>query len=65
MDHGDDLQSLYGPASRVLTAAGDPVGRMQAIALTGSTGRSSGLHLRFEVHKHGRPVNPLSYVRQP
>jgi murein DD-endopeptidase MepM/ murein hydrolase activator NlpD len=63
--HGAGVESVYGHASRLLVATGEEVERGQVIALTGSTGRSTGPHLHFEVRIDGRPVDPLRFVRQP
>jgi murein DD-endopeptidase MepM/ murein hydrolase activator NlpD len=65
IDHGHGLESLYGHASRTFVKPGDRVARGEVIALTGSTGQSSAPHLHFEIRKDGRPVDPLTYVRQP
>jgi murein DD-endopeptidase MepM/ murein hydrolase activator NlpD len=65
IDHGTGLESVYGHASRLYVTAGDRVRRGQVIALTGSTGRSTAPHLHFEVRQDGRPVDPLTFVRQP
>jgi len=65
LDHGSGVESVYGHASRLLVTAGEQVERGQVIALTGSTGRSTGPHLHFEVRIGGRPVDPLRFVRQP
>ena len=54
----------YAHNQRVLVAVGDTVQKGQAIALIGSTGRSTGPHLHFEVLKQGRAVDPMSFVRQ-
>ena len=43
---------------------GDVVRKGEVIALMGSTGRSTGAHVHFEVYKHGRSVDPSSYVRR-
>jgi murein DD-endopeptidase MepM/ murein hydrolase activator NlpD len=65
LDHGSGVESVYGHASRLLVTAGEQVERGQVIALTGSSGRSTGPHLHFEVRVGGRPVDPLRFVRQP
>lgn len=65
IDHGDGIASLYGHANRFVIASGAQVRRAQLIGYTGSTGRSSGPHLHFEIRKNGRPVDPLLYVKQP
>lgn len=65
IDHGDGLQTLYGHARRILVEPGQAVRAGEIIGHTGSTGRSSGPHLHFEVRKDGRPVDPLQYVKQP
>jgi murein DD-endopeptidase MepM/ murein hydrolase activator NlpD len=65
IDHGEGLETVYGHASRLYVTAGDRVRRGQVIGLTGSTGRSTAPHLHFEVRQDGRPVDPLTFVRQP
>jgi murein DD-endopeptidase MepM/ murein hydrolase activator NlpD len=65
VSHGSGLESLYGHASTILVAAGDRVTRGQVLGRTGSSGRSTAPHLHFEVRLNGRPVDPLTYVRQP
>jgi murein DD-endopeptidase MepM/ murein hydrolase activator NlpD len=65
VSHGSGLESLYGHASAILVAAGDRVVRGQVLGRTGSSGRSTAPHLHFEVRLNGRPVDPLTYVRQP
>lgn len=63
INHGNGVQTLYGHASRLLVNVGDIVTRGQTIALIGSTGRSTGPHLHFEVRINGRVTNPLNYIR--
>jgi len=58
VDHGDGMVTRYGHNSVNLVAAGDEVQAGQSIALVGSTGRSTGSHLHFEVRKAGKPVDP-------
>lgn len=61
--HPNGLKTRYAHATRLLVSAGDIVQKGQSIALVGSTGRSSGAHLHFEVISGGRSVNPLGYIR--
>ena len=62
IDHGDGLATLYGHASKLLVRAGDVVLPQQKIALVGSTGRSTGPHLHFEVIRNGGRVEPRQYL---
>jgi murein DD-endopeptidase MepM/ murein hydrolase activator NlpD len=62
VDHGDGLATLYGHASRLLVKVGDVVLPQQKIALVGSTGRSTGPHLHFEVIRNGNRVEPRQYL---
>ena len=62
IDHGDGLVSRYGHASRILVRVGDLVLPGQQIATVGSTGRSTGPHLHFEILRDGRPVRPGPYL---
>jgi murein DD-endopeptidase MepM/ murein hydrolase activator NlpD len=64
LDHPDGYQSLYGHASRLLVAVGDSVSAGQVVALSGSTGRSTGPHLHFEIRVGGRAVDPRTVVRE-
>jgi murein DD-endopeptidase MepM/ murein hydrolase activator NlpD len=57
--HDDGAETVYSHASKLLVGAGDQVGPDDAIALVGSTGRSTGPHLHFELRKHGRAVDPV------
>ena len=63
INHGNGKQTLYGHMSRIDVEAGDKVAKGQQIGLEGSTGRSTGPHLHFEVRINGSTVNPLSYIR--
>jgi murein DD-endopeptidase MepM/ murein hydrolase activator NlpD len=65
IEHGDGYSTLYGHASMTLVTPGQEVRERQVIALSGSTGRSTGPHLHFEVLIDGEPVDPLTVVEQP
>jgi murein DD-endopeptidase MepM/ murein hydrolase activator NlpD len=60
--HGDGYVTRYAHNARVLVKQGDTVARGQRLATMGSSGRSTGPHVHFEVLRNGRPVNPLSYI---
>jgi murein DD-endopeptidase MepM/ murein hydrolase activator NlpD len=59
IDHGASLATLYGHQSEVLVGVGDQVEAGQVIGLVGSTGRSTGPHLHFEVRLHGLAIDPF------
>lgn len=63
IDHGGGKKTLYGHASRIDVVEGQHVDQGEVIAREGSTGRSTGPHLHFEVIINGQKVNPLNYIR--
>ncbi len=64
ISHGDGFITRYAHNKQNLVVAGDVVRKGEPIGIMGSSGRSTGAHVHFEVYKHGRPVDPSSYVRR-
>lgn len=62
IDHGNGYSTLYGHSEKLLVHVGEVVKKGQEIALLGSTGRSTGPHVHFEVLYNGKPVNPAQFV---
>lgn len=62
INHGGEIQTRYGHMSRILVEPGARVTRGQLIGRMGSTGRSTGSHLHYEVRIAGRPVNPMPFM---
>lgn len=62
INHGNGLSTRYGHAKELLVKAGDIVKPGEAIALMGSSGRSTGPHVHYEVLKNGQQVNPQPYI---
>jgi murein DD-endopeptidase MepM/ murein hydrolase activator NlpD len=63
INHGNGYVTRYGHNQKILVQVGDTVKKGQPIALIGSTGRSTGPHLHFEVLKQGRQIDPMAFVR--
>jgi murein DD-endopeptidase MepM/ murein hydrolase activator NlpD len=62
IEHGASMQTRYGHLSRLAVAAGDSVKKGDLIGYVGSTGRSTGPHLHYEVRIDGLAVNPIPYM---
>jgi murein DD-endopeptidase MepM/ murein hydrolase activator NlpD len=61
--HGRGIATRYGHLSRILVRAGDRVKKGEMIGRMGSTGRSTGSHLHYEVRVDGRAVNPMPFLK--
>ena len=62
IDHGNGLVTRYAHTSKILVRTGDLVKRGQVVALVGTTGRSTGPHLHFEVLVEGVPQDPARFL---
>jgi len=62
IDHGFGLVTVYAHLDKINVKKGDQIERGQHIGAVGSTGRSTGPHLHYEVQKDNKPVNPLKYM---
>ncbi|MEC3910661.1 M23 family metallopeptidase [Sphingobium sp. CR2-8] len=65
ISHGSGMETRYGHMSKLLVAENSYVKRGQIIGLMGSTGRSTGSHLHYEVRVDGAAINPLPFVAGP
>ncbi len=63
INHGNGYITRYGHNSKNLVEVGDTVKKGQVVSLMGSTGRSTGPHVHFEVLKNGRQINPQKFVQ--
>jgi murein DD-endopeptidase MepM/ murein hydrolase activator NlpD len=63
IDHGNGFATLYGHMTEIYVSQGQHVSRGQVIGKMGSTGRSTGTHLHFEIRRNGATQNPMSYLK--
>lgn len=64
IDHGDEVESMYGHASKLFVKKGQRVIQGQIIAKVGSTGRSTGPHLHLGIYIGGKAVDPMRYLQK-
>ncbi len=62
INHGDGLKTRYGHNKQLLVKVGDVVGKGQIIARMGSTGRSTGPHVHYEILRHDKQIDPIKFV---
>lgn len=63
IDHGSGLETRYAHASKLLVKAGERIQKGQKIAEVGTTGRSTGPHLHYEIRLDGNPLDPRKYLK--
>lgn len=63
INHPKNMTSIYGHLSKILVQAGDNVVRGQIIGYSGKTGDVTGPHLHLELHKDGKPIDPMKLIR--
>lgn len=63
IDHGNGIETWYGHLQSRLVSTGDRVDRKAVIGKLGTTGRSTGPHIHYEIHVNGTPVNPTKYLK--
>jgi murein DD-endopeptidase MepM/ murein hydrolase activator NlpD len=62
INHGDGLKTRYGHNKKLLVNVGDVVGKGQVIARMGSTGRSTGPHVHYEILRNNKQIDPIKFV---
>lgn len=62
LDHGNGVNSFYGHLSKITVETGDNVKTGDTVGVIGSTGKSTGTHLHFELHIDGKKVDPTPYL---
>ncbi len=62
VNHGNGYETFYAHSSRLIVAIGDYVKKGQLIAYIGSTGKSTGPHVHYEVHLYGKTINPVNFL---
>ncbi|HUZ60973.1 MAG TPA: peptidoglycan DD-metalloendopeptidase family protein [Hanamia sp.] len=62
LKHGNGFETLYGHLSKILVKVGQPINIGEQIGRVGSTGRSTGPHLHYEIHHYGEKINPQPFL---
>lgn len=62
IDHGHGITTRYGHLSKILVSSGDTIAAGDPVGRAGSTGRSTGPHVHYEVRRNGKPVNPVHFL---
>ncbi|MFC1832532.1 M23 family metallopeptidase [Thermodesulfobacteriota bacterium] len=62
IDHGNGYRTVYAHMQNYLVKRGESVQQGQVIGQVGSSGRSTGPHLHYEIHLHQKPVNPTKFL---
>lgn len=62
INHGNGMKTLYGHLHKIFVKPGDEVRRYDVIGLVGSTGRSTGPHLHYEIIVDGKPIDPMTII---
>jgi len=62
IDHGNGITTFYGHLSTISVSVGDAITRGQKVGRAGSTGRSTGYHVHYEIRLDDRPVNPIAFA---
>ena len=63
VEHGHNFRTLYAHLNRISVSMGERVTRGQRIGLMGATGTATGVHVHYEVHYRGQPINPMPFMR--
>jgi murein DD-endopeptidase MepM/ murein hydrolase activator NlpD len=62
VDHGNGYQTLYGHLSKINVVEGQETRQGEIVGAVGTSGRSTGAHLHYEVRMHSTPVNPYRFL---
>ena len=63
IDHGNGIRTRYAHLKKILVTVGQEVGHREKIALLGSSGRSTGPHVHYEVRYNGRALDPMKFIK--